>query len=231
MTGKLITIVVFVMSVFLYTIELVMFYGVNFGIIAIVVAVLAVMPYLASHGNRQVVTKEVWIIVVMTLLSFIAFYFGESATYIRPLTAFTVVAGAYFGVPVGYLCGIVSIMLFSGITHMEPSIVIQMLVIGVIGLMTGMLRRKITQSRLFASVYILFSSVLFSASGLLNLLWDSESGFELSGFTSLFIDAVPWYVVYALSDILLYHVIRFILGRKAERMKKRYKIFEYGHSK
>ena len=229
MTGKLIAFVVLIMSLFVYAIENVVFGGEYYSVIAVITAVLAVMPYLASHGNRQVVTKEIQIITIMTLLSFAVFYFADSATYLRPFTAFTIAAGAYFGVPVGYLCGVASLMLYSGVTHTDPAITIQLLLIGFIGLMAGMLRGKITENKLFALLFTFISSMLFSCSGILNLLWDAEKGFMLSDYHILILDSLVWFAVYAVSDVLLYFVIRFILGKKSERMKIRYEIFEYGY--
>lgn len=229
MMGKFITFVVLIMSVFLYAIELIMFYGVNYTTISVIVAVLAVMPYLASHGNRQVVTKEIQIIVIMTLCSFAVLSLADSAVYIRPFTAFTIAAGACFGVPVGYLCGVVSVMLGSFVTESGPCIVIQMLLIGLIGIMSGMFNEKISESRVFTAIYTFIFSMLYSCAEILNVLWNSETGFLFEEYPSMLLKSLLWLAVYAVSDVILIFTIRFVIGKKVERMKKRYKIFEYGY--
>ncbi len=231
MNGKLSTAAVIIISAFAAAIDLILFGGVHYNIVLGIIAAASILPYLTSHGNRRAVSYELRIIIMLTIISALDIYFCSSLSFIRPLTAVTIAAGIFFGAPAGYICGVFSVLVVSELSGTGGWTVFQVCLIGIIGFFAGVLSRKARESNIFLSVLTLISAFAFSCTGVLSPIWSVDKGFNLQSYPSILRHSVKWFIVYAVSDIIVILILNKFLSIKAERMKKRFRIFEYNPKK
>lgn len=231
MNGKLSTAAVIIISVFAVTIDLILFGGIHYNVVLGIIAAAGILPYLTSHGNRRAVSYELRIIIMLTIISALDIYFCSSLSFIRPLTAVTIAAGIFFGAPAGYICGVFSVLVVSVLSGRGGWTVFQVCLMGIIGFFAGVLSRKARESNIFLSVLTLISAFAFSCTGVLSPIWSADKGFNLQSYPSVLRHSVKWFVVYAVSDIIVILILKKLLSRKAERIKKRFRIFEYNLKK
>ena len=231
MNGKLSTAAVIIISAFAAAIDLILFGGIHYNIVLGIIAAAGILPYLTSHGNRRAVSYELRIGILLTSRSARGGCLCLSLSSIRPLTAVTSAAGIFFGAPAGYICGVFSVLAVSVLSGTGGWTVFQVCLMGIIGFFAGVLSRKARESNIFLSILTLISAFAFSCTGVLSPIWSVDKGFNLQSYPSILRHSVKWFIVYAVSDIIVILILNKFLSIKAERMKKRFRIFEYNPKK
>lgn len=228
MNGKLSTAAVIVIALFITALSLIIFNGVYYKPVVLVLTLLACLPYYASHGNKKAVTREIWIMLTATILSTISLLLCSISNFFRPYTAVTIISGIFFGAPVGFTCGFFSALIASIAVGTGGWTVYQILTLGIIGFMSGFIGRKLVRNNTVVIFFTMLASISYSCTCILNLTWDAVTGFDFSESPSLLLHSVKWFEVYTISDIVMVILIKNLLYRKNLRMKKRFRIFEFG---
>lgn len=226
MNGKLSTAAVIIISAFIAAIDFILFGGVNYNIVLTITAAVSCLPYITSHGNRRAISYELRIILLLTIISALILYFFPSLSFFRPLTAITVASGIFFGAPIGYTCGVFSALAVSVLSGTGGWTVFQVILLGIIGFFGGLFSKKAYESGIFIIAFTSITSLAFSCTSVLSPIW-SAKGFDFQSYPSILRHSVKWFAVYAVSDVLVVLILKKLSGRKIERMKRRFKIFEY----
>ena len=185
---------------------------------ALLMTCLALLLFLAGFERRETGTRRMVLVSVMTALSVI----GRLLPVIKPVTALTVLAGMYLGAEAGFLTGALSAVLSNFIMGQGPWTPFQMLAWGLIGLFAGILAKPLRRSRMLLYGYGLLSGILFSA--LLDVwttVW-TYGTFSWGAYAAALVTALPFTVLYALSNLLFLMLFAKPFGEKLARIEKKY---------
>lgn len=223
MNGIISAAAVIVISFFAAVAENIFCHGKYYTILYTAVAVLSLIPLLVSHGNRQAVKIEVRIVFFLTFLSALNIEVCSSFSFFRPFTALTAAAGIYFGAPAGFTCGIFSFFLRDALSGFGGKPVLEALTLGTVGFLSGITSSYARKGFVFPTVSAVIYSAVYSAVRILCEVYTEDNSASVAG---LFTASAKWLFLYGISDAVLLLLIMKFLGRKTERMKKRFRIFE-----
>ncbi len=160
----------------------------------------------------------------MTALSVAGRFIFSPIPFFKPVTAVVIITALYFGGEAGYITGAFSALLSNFYFGQGPWTPFQMMVWGLIGLLTGLLARYIIKNALTLAVWGALSGALFSAMmDIWTTLW-VENGFNIGRYFANIAVSAPITAVYAVSNIIFLLLLAKPIGKKLERLKTKYGI-------
>lgn len=186
--------------------------------VSFVMAVLALLLFLAGFDRREIGTRRMILVSVMTALSVL----GRLLPVIKPITALTVLAALYLGAEAGFLVGALSAVLSNFIMGQGPWTPFQMLAWGLIGLFAGIIAKPLKRSRLLLCGYGLLSGAGYS---MLLDVWTTVwtyGAFTLPAYLAALATALPMTCLYAVSNVVFLLILAKPIGEKLERIRKKY---------
>ncbi len=186
--------------------------------VSLLVALLAVVLFLAGFEKKEVGTRRTVLVSVMIALSVV----GRFIPFFKPVTALTVITAIYLGGEAGFLVGAFSALLSNFYFGQGPWTPFQMLAWGLIGLIAGFLETPLRKSRLLLLLFGVLSGLVFSmAMDLWTVIWYYD-GFDLSLYLAAFVTALPHTILYAASNFLFLFFLAKPFGDKLQRIKIKY---------
>lgn len=190
----------------------------SYALTALLAVVLSLILFMAGFDKRRVGTRRLVITVIMTALSVV----GRFIPLIKPVTAFTIIAGIYLGSESGFLTGVLSAFLSNFYFGQGPWTPFQMFAWGIIGLLAGLLSKTFREHPLSLYVYGFLSGALYS---LIMDVWSvsvyGDGAFAARYMASL-ITSLPFTLLYAVSNLIFLLLLNKPLGRKLIRIKMKY---------
>ncbi len=189
-----------------------------YALVSFIMVLLALLLFLAGFERRDLGTRRMILVSVMTALSVL----GRLLPLIKPITALTVLSAMYLGPEAGFLVGALSAVLSNFVMGQGPWTPFQMLAWGLIGLFAGILAKPLQRSPLLLYIYGMLSGVAYSM--LLDIwttVWTYKE-FTLAEYAAAISTAVPLTCLYAVSNLLFLIVLRKPIGDKLSRIRKKY---------
>ena len=190
----------------------------HYALVSFAMVVLALLLFLSGFEKRELGTRRLILVSVMTALSVI----GRLLPLIKPITALTVLSALYLGREAGFLVGAMSAVLSNFIMGQGPWTPFQMLAWGLIGLFAGIFAAPLRRSRLLLYGYGLLSGAAYSM--LLDIwttVWTYKE-FTLSAYAAALVTALPYTILYALSNLIFLMLFSKPIGDKLSRIQKKY---------
>lgn len=190
----------------------------SYALTAMLAVILSLILFMAGFDKRRVGTRRLVLTVIMTALSVV----GRFIPLIKPVTAFTIIAGMYLGSESGFLTGALSAFLSNFYFGQGPWTPFQMFAWGMIGLLAGMLSKPFTNHPLLLYVYGFFSGALYSV---VMDVWSVSmygDGAFAARYTASLVTSLPFTLLYAVSNLVFLILLNKPLGRKLNRIKKKY---------
>ncbi len=182
------------------------------------VAVLAVILFLAGIEHKQVGTRRMVIVSVMTALCIA----GRFIPFFKPITALTVITSIYLGSEAGFLTGAMAAVLSNFYFGQGPWTPFQMLAWGMIGWIAGFLAGPLQRCRAFLLAYGILSGIAYSfMMDVWTVLWYNDH-FDLALYLAALGTAIPYTVMYAVSNFLFLWWMAKPFGEKLGRIKLKY---------
>jgi energy-coupling factor transport system substrate-specific component len=189
-----------------------------YALVSFVMVLLALLLFLAGFERRELGTRRMILVSVMTALSVL----GRLLPLIKPITALTVLSAMYLGPEAGFLVGALSAVLSNFVMGQGPWTPFQMLAWGLIGLFAGIFAAPLRRSRLLLYGYGLLSGAAYSM--LLDIwttVWTYKE-FTLSAYAAALVTALPYTILYALSNLIFLMLFSKPIGDKLSRIQKKY---------
>ena len=189
-----------------------------YALITFLMTVSALLLFFSGFAKAEIGTRRMVLVSVMTALSVI----GRLLPVIKPVTALTVLSAMYLGKEAGFLVGALSAVLSNFVMGQGPWTPFQMLAWGLIGLFAGIFAGPLRRSRLLLYGYGLLSGIAFSM--LLDVwttVWTYD-GFSLPAYFAALLSALPFTVLYAISNLLFLMLFAKPFGDKLSRIHKKY---------
>lgn len=171
-----------------------------------------------SINIKKKTSRKMVLVAIMTALSIA----GRFIPMFKPVTALTVITGAYLGGGSGFMVGALSALLSNFYFGQGPWTPFQMLAWGIIGILAGILAKWIRESRRFLMIFGVLTGILYSfIMDIWTVLWYAK-GFEWGLYKAAIITAVPHTVLYAVSNLIFLWLMAKPFGEKLNRIKMKY---------
>lgn len=189
-----------------------------YSYIILVVTVLALLLFAAGFERKKTGSRRLVIAAAMVALSVA----GRFIPFFKPVTALTVITALYLGGETGFLVGALSAVISNFYFGQGPWTPFQMLAWGLIGLFAGLLASPLKKSRVLLCVYGAVSGVMYSfIMDIWTVLWYNNS-FDAALYLSALATALPYTVLYAVSNVIFLWLLARPFGEKLERIRIKY---------
>lgn len=186
--------------------------------ISLFIAILSVFLFIAGFEKKQTGSRRMVIVAVMTALSVV----GRFIPFFKPITAITVITGAYLGGEAGFLVGALSALISNFYFGQGPWTAFQMLSWGLVGLFAGFLGKALRKHKLLLVMYGVLTGITYSLTmDVWSVIW-YNGAFNAKLFTAAIVTALPFTVIYSLSNFIFLMLMAKPFGDKLERIKVKY---------
>lgn len=218
---KLLSVIIpFVMIPLLVTFGALIFEGSRYIIISSGIAVLTLVYFITGFERRQTGSRRMVITSVMTALCVA----GRFIPFIKPVTAVTIISGIYLGKESGFFVGAISVLLSNFYFGQGPWTPFQMLGMGIIGLLSGVIDKPLKENVYILAVYGALTGLLYSLiMDIWTVLW-YRGAFDLYLYGGAVLTALPHTISYAVGNVVFLWILGRPFGTKLERIKRKYGI-------
>ncbi len=190
----------------------------RYAFISLAVTALALLLFLAGFEKRNTGTRRLIIVAVMVALSVA----GRFIPLFKPVTALTMLTAMYLGGEAGFLTGALSAVLSNFYFGQGPWTPFQMLAWGLIGLFAGYLAQPLIRSRLLLLICGALAGVAYSfIMDVWTVVWYNNA-FAWKLYLAALGTALPYTVLYAVSNVLFLALCAKPFGEKLQRVKLKY---------
>lgn len=207
-------------------IGVILFHDRKYGMISIILAFAACVPFFMAFESRMPSARELVILAVMVALSCTGRFLFAIIPGFKPVTAIVVITALYFGPEAGFLTGALSAVVSNLYFGQGPWTPFQMFVWGFLGLLAGLLSKPLLSSRLLLMLYGVFAGVAFS---LMMDIWTvlaADGTFNFSRYVAAVTSSFFFMVIYAISNVVFLLVLTNPIGQKLNRIKIKYGLME-----
>lgn len=189
-----------------------------YALVSFAVAVLALLLFLSGFEKKELGTRRMILVSVITALSVV----GRMLPLIKPITALTVLGALYLGREAGFLIGAMTAVLSNFIMGQGPWTPFQMLSWGLIGFFAGILARPLLRHKLLLYGYGILSGAAFSMiMDIWTTVWTYKE-FTFREYGAALYTAIPHTVLYAVSNLIFLMLFAKPVGDKLSRIRKKY---------
>ena len=186
--------------------------------VSVLVAMLSIILFLCGFDRKKTGTRRLILISVMIALSVVGRFFP----LFKPVTAFAVIAGMYFGAEAGFLTGSFSALISNFYFGQGPWTPFQMFAWGILGFAAGVMEKPLKKSRVMLYGYAFLSGILYSlVMDIWTVLWEL-GGFSAEVYLAKMLTALPHTLLYAVSNVIFLLLFARPFGEKLERVKLKY---------
>ena len=225
--------VIISLSIIFIVIPLVMYAGITmFGdrkyyFISIMIMILACVPFVLSFERRKPQPREILTIAVMSAISVAGRCLFVVTPGFKPVAAITAITGFSLGAEAGFLTGATSALVSNMFFGQGPWTPFQMFTWGMIGFIAGLLGKTgVMHKKIPLILFGIFAGVFFSFG---MDIWGSISMygvFSWEAYVLALSSAVPFTIVYAISNIIFLLLLTKPISEKLERIKHKYGILQ-----
>lgn len=181
-------------------------------------ALLALGLFIAGFERKTVGARRLVIVSVMTALCVV----GRFIPFFKPITALTVFTALYLGPESGFLTGALAALLSNFSFGQGPWTPFQMLAWGLIGLLAGYLAKPLLRSRALLLIYGVLAGAAYSLiMDVWSVMWYGN-GFQWGLYTAAIVTALPYTLLYSVSNFIFLLVFAKPFGEKLQRVKIKY---------
>lgn len=199
----------------------------RYDIITAAAALLACVMFFTSFEKRRPNAKEIVLVAAMVAISVAGRFAFAFIPAFKPITAIVVICGIYFGESAGFLTGALSALVSNIYFGQGPWTPFQMLTWGLIGFFAGICAgKKLFRSRIFLIIYGALAGAMYS---LVMDLWTTMSvsgDFQWERYLAAVAAALPFMLIYAVSNVIFLLLLEKPLGKKLSRITKKFGLFK-----
>ncbi len=194
----------------------------QYMVVSIAIAVLSCISFFVSFEKREKNTQRIVILAVMVALSVVGRFAFSYVPFFKPVTAIVMICGIYMGAEAGFLCGALSAFISNFIFMQGPWTPFQMFIWGAIGFMASLTSPLLKKNKIALSIGGALAGVVYSMfMDIWTVLW-WDSTFSLSRYAAAITTALPITAIYAVSNVIFLLLLTQPIGKKLERIKKKY---------
>lgn len=199
----------------------------KYNLVSILAALLACVPFYYAYERREGNVRRMVVLAVMTALAVSGRFVFAMLPGFKPVAAIVVLTGIYMGPEAGFLVGSLAALISNMFFGQGPWTPFQMAAWGVLGFLAGlpglrqMLKRKVP-----LAVYGFAAGFLYSAIMDIWTVLSYDGGFYLQRWFFMELSAIPYSIVYGISNVVFLMLASGPIGRKLERIRIKHGIFD-----
>lgn len=194
----------------------------HYALSSMLMTLLALVLFSCGFERRKTGSRRMILVSVMTALSVLGRFVFAAIPAFKPITAVVVITAIYLGSEAGFLTGALSALISNFYFGQGPWTPFQMLSWGLLGLLAGLLNRPLRRSRIALSLYGVFAGVAYSfIMDIWTVLWYNGS-FSPALYTAALATALPYTVLYAVSNVVFLNLLSRPFGEKLDRVRIKY---------
>ena len=198
----------------------------KYYIISIGIVITACLPFFIRFEHKQAQPREILLIAVMAGVSVAGRCLFFVIPGFKPVAAITAITGFALGAEAGFLTGALSAIVSNMFFGQGPWTPFQMFAWGMIGFFAGLVGRKGKMpSKVTLILFGIFAGVFFSLGMDVWGVMSTTGVFTKEAYLLAIGTAVPFTIVYAVSNVIFLLVLTKPIMEKLHRMKKKYGIF------
>ena len=195
----------------------------KYYMISLMIIALSCIPFFVSFERRKPQPREMLTIAVMAAISVAGRCLFVATPGFKPVTAITAITGFALGAEAGFLTGALSALVSNMFFGQGPWTPFQMFTWGMIGFIAGLLGKTgwITKKvplilfGIFAGIFFSFGMDIWGAISTYGI-------FEVEAYLLALASAVPFTIIYAVSNIVFLLILTKPIMEKLTRIKMKY---------
>ncbi|MFJ7648425.1 ECF transporter S component [Lysinibacillus sp. NPDC097279] len=195
--------------------------------ISLVIMILACIPFFLSFERRKPQPREILIIAVMSAISVAGRALFIVTPGFKPVAAITAITGFSLGAEAGFLTGAISALVSNMFFGQGPWTPFQMFMWGMIGFIAGLLGKTGVMHKKIPLIIFGISAGVFFSFGM--DIWGTVSiygVFSWEAYSLALTSAVPFTIIYAISNVIFLLLLTKPITEKLERIKNKYGILQ-----
>lgn len=193
-----------------------------YALASMLITIMALILFSCGFERRKTGNRRLILIAVMTALSVVGRFVFAAIPGFKPITAVVVITAIYIGSEAGFLTGALSAVISNFYFGQGPWTPFQMLSWGLIGFFAGLMSRPIRKSRWLLTAYGILSGAAYSfIMDVWTVLWYNGS-FNPALYAASVARALPYTIMYAISNVIFLNALAKPFGEKLERIKIKY---------
>lgn len=201
----------------------------KYYILSLIIVVYSIIPFFMVFEGRKPQARELIILATLAAIATAGRGIFFMLPHFKPMVAIVIISGIAFGGESGFLVGAVTMMVSNMLFGQGPWTPWQMLALGLIGFLSGVLNRigLLPAKRLTLSIYG-FLVTIFIYGGIMNPASTVMSVYEVTWQTILasYISGLPVDLVHATSTFIFLWLGAKPLLEKLQRVKVKYGLIE-----
>lgn len=201
------------------------FANTNYYLVSVLVLIVSMLPFFVSFEREEHCAKEITLISSLIALAVVSRAVFYLIPQVKPIAAVVGVSGAVLGAKRGYIVGAFSMFVSNFIFGQGAWTPFQMVAMGVVGLIFGMVFEKIKVNKISLAVVGFFSVLIFY--GLivdLSSVLYFNSDMSLKGIIAVYAAGVPFNLVFGVTTAVFLFLFGETFIKKIERINIKYGI-------
>lgn len=195
----------------------------QYNFVSIVLVFLSCVPFYFRFESRKPHTREVVILSVMITLTIASRVIFALTPGFKPMAALIIICGMVFGKEAGFLCGSLSAFASNMFFGQGPWTPFQMLAFGLIGYIAGVLnKRKWLENKYLLLGYGVICGIGYSLFMDIWTVLSLDQVFNIYRYMVVIVSAIPFMIIYAVSNVIFLFILTPILLKRFERIKWKY---------
>lgn len=199
----------------------------RYNLISLIVAFLSCLPFFIRFESRRPQTREIMVIVVMSAITVTSRIIFAPLPGFKPVTALTAISGMALGPQIGFMVGSISALVSNMFFGQGPWTPFQMITLGLLGFIAGILGKlKLMKNKLSLVVYAIFAGIFYSLMMDIWVVVSIEGLLTWEKYRIAIIAAIPFMIIYVVSNIFFLLILSKPIGKKLERIKTKYGLID-----
>lgn len=202
-------------------------HGAHWELACAAAAILCCVPFFASFEGRMPSSRELVLTAVMTAFSAVGRFVFAWLPFFKPVTAIVVISAMYMGSGAGFMIGALSALVSNIYFGQGVWTPFQMFSWGIIGFIAGLLNKKnLLQNPVVLAVYGALSGAVYSMLMDIFTVLSAQNDFSGELWLAAVAASLPVMGIYCVSNIVFVLILRKPLGKRMERLRVKYGVFD-----
>lgn len=194
--------------------------------ISLTIASFGVIAIFLSYERNEENTRRMVILAVLVAISVVGRFLFAALPAFKPVTAIVVISAIFFGAESGFLVGALSALISNIYFGQGPWTPFQMFSWGMIGFIAGLpyISEKLKNNKLMLILYGIFAGIAYSLIMDVWTVMSLDNTFTIKRYITLIGLALPFTVMYAISNVVFLLLTIKPIGERLARIKLKYNI-------
>ncbi len=195
---------------------------------AVLIIVLALVPFFAFFEGRKIKTSEIVVLSMMIAVSVISRLIFSFVPEVKPLAAFVVISGVAFGANAGFVTGALSIFVSNFFLGQGAFTPFQMLAMGLVGFFAGLMffgkgrQNRFSVAAFGAAVVLVVYGFIVDTCAVLMMVTD----YSVSSVIGIYSSGFLFNVIHAFTTAVVLLIAAKPMNDKFERLRIKYGVFD-----